>query len=242
MQENRISFLFFLRLFPASSVANNAKIKIRVVAHMALAICAALISLQSNVSAEKNKNIRSDSESAQKLILLVGDGMGTGQLALLDMAWEYGKKHGYLPQRKNAYRKALQSGTTTLISVKPDSYLVADSACAASNISTSYDCLPETIGMNKELEPVEIFSEFAKQHSVTIGLISDTRLTHATPAAFFGRLISRNDEDTLAGQFVSSDISLALSGGKYFFSSTHIAKLEKKHYRFIQNSNDLEKA
>jgi alkaline phosphatase len=216
--------------------------KFKQVTTVALAVIVIFLFFQSSSSAESKKHIVPNSESAQKLILLIDDGMGAGQFALLDMAWEYGKKHGYLPKRKNAYRKALQSGTTTLISVKPDSYLVADSGCAASSISTSHNCVPQTIGMNEKLEPVEILSEFAKRHSIAVGLISDTRLTHATPAAFFGHVISRKDEDTLVKQFLSSGISLAFSVGKDLFSSKHIAELEKKHYQFVESSNDLEKA
>jgi alkaline phosphatase len=180
--------------------------------------------------------------SEPKLILLIADGMGTSQLGLLDMAWEYGRKHGHLPDRENSYRKALASGTTTLLSVKPSSFLVTDSACAASSISTGKPCLPETMGFDDTLNPLESFSEFAKRKSVSVGLISDTRLTHATPAAFYGRVLSRNDENKLVQQFISSGTVLALSAGTDYFSDKQNTLLARKGYSIVHTGDELENA
>jgi alkaline phosphatase len=204
-----------------------------------LIIC---LSFSSKPSAEFIKNDSTGTVSEEKLILLIVDGMGTSQLGLLDMAWEYGRSHGYLPDRDNSYRKALASGKTTLLSVKPFSSIVPDSACAASSLSTGKDCLPETMGHDKNLYPVEIFSEFAKNRSISVGLISDTRLTHATPAAFYGRVFSRTDEEKLAEQFLSSGIDLALSAGTDYFSEKQIKMLTKQGYFIARCINELEES
>ncbi len=170
-----------------------------------------------------------EESSSRKVILLLGDGMGPGQLGLLKTAWDYGRKHNLVPDRESSYDKLLSQGDVSLLSVKPAGYLVADSACAASSISTANDCLPETLGLNERGEEVEIFSEFAKKYNISVGLVSDTRLTHATPAAFYGRSKNRTDERLLAEQFMQSGVDVAFSGGKKFF----------ENIKFIDNAKAL---
>jgi alkaline phosphatase len=50
-----------------------------------------------------------------------------------------------------------------------------------------------------------------------VGLVSDTRITHATPAAFYAHSTDRDSEYEIAEQLIESDIDLALSGGKSAF-------------------------
>lgn len=62
------------------------------------------------------KEVYSDS---QKLILLIGDGLGPSQLGFLKTTWEYARAHNYVPDRPSAYDDLLKIGDTTLVSVKP---------------------------------------------------------------------------------------------------------------------------
>lgn len=180
-----------------------------------------------------------------KVIMLIGDGMGTGQLGLLNMAWEFGRKRGLVPDRENSYSELVKNGKISLISTKPAKYIVPDSACAASSISTGKNCLPETLGLDEEGNQVQVFSEFARDKKITVGLISDTRLTHATPAGFYARSLSRNSESEIAKQFVNSSIDLGLSGGSKFFKSSENASFDlteiakEKGYNFVEDKKSL---
>jgi alkaline phosphatase len=50
-----------------------------------------------------------------------------------------------------------------------------------------------------------------------VGLVSDTQITHATPAAFYAQVDERNSEQRIAEQLLESGLDLALSGGRAFF-------------------------
>ncbi len=169
--------------------------------------CALLFLFNSNALAEK------------KLIVLIADGLGPGQLGFFKTAWDYARDKKIVPDRESSYDTLLKRGEISLVSVKPNGFLVADSACAASSISTGSQCLPGTLGLNENGEAIEIFSEFANKNDIAIGLVSDTRITHATPAAFFARSISRSKEEDIAKQLVISNVKVALSGGARFFNA-----------------------
>ena len=171
----------------------------------------------------------------RKVIMLIGDGMGSGQLGLLNSAWEYGQKKGLVPNRPNAYSELIRMGVISLVTTKPDSYLVPDSACAASSISSGKNCLPETLGIDEAGKEVEVFSDFAKKNNIALGLVSDTRLTHATPAAFYSHSVTRNDEYMIAKQFLTSKVDLAFSAGSEFFSEDLQVRYGK-NFAFDSNS------
>lgn len=200
-----------------------------------------LIFLTTNAIGNNNiSKYKHASKRPKKIILLIADGMGTNELGLLDLAWESAIKNGFAPIRESSYIKVLRDGKLSLVSVKPSSFLVADSACSSSSISSGKSCLPETIGFDENLNPVESFSEFAKKSDITLGLVSDTKLTHATPAGFYARVKSRHEHNKIAKQFTSSDISLALSGGLINFDNSIIKTLNKKGVKVVYNSQSLE--
>jgi alkaline phosphatase len=181
---------------------------------------------------------------ANKVILLIGDGMGPSHLSLLKTAWQYGRNHKLVANRENSYDRILAKGEISLISTMPAGYVVADSACASSSISTGINCLPETLGIDAEGRKVEIFSEFARRNNIAVGLVSDTRLTHATPAGFYGHSRIRNDEKLLATQFLTSGIQLAFSGGLKYFSKSEahdasIETLKGKGYGVVRSKEEL---
>ena len=66
----------------------------------------------------------------------------------------------------------------------PSVALVADSAASGTQLATGQFAGSEMIGADKDGNPVETVLEKAIKTGKSTGLVSDTRLTHATPAAF----------------------------------------------------------
>ena len=62
--------------------------------------------------------------------------------------------------------------------------LVVDSACSATQLATGMAAGSEMVGLDDQGNIVETILEKAKKAGKATGLVSDTRLTHATPAAF----------------------------------------------------------
>ena len=66
----------------------------------------------------------------------------------------------------------------------PYDRLVVDSAASGTQLATGQFAGSEMIGADKDGNPVETVLEKAIKTGRSTGLVSDTRLTHATPAAF----------------------------------------------------------
>lgn len=100
---------------------------------------------------------------------------------------------------------------------KPPQGEVNDSAGAASALATGYPGPIKRLAVDELGRPRRTLFEEARQRGFKVGLISDTRLTHATPAAFGAHVTDRDEEAEAARQLVQSGFDLMLSGGiKYF--------------------------
>ncbi|HNV71718.1 MAG TPA: alkaline phosphatase, partial [Candidatus Ozemobacteraceae bacterium] len=95
--------------------------------------------------------------------------------------------------------------------------------------------------------------DLARNKGMKTGIISDTRLTHATPAAFAGHVAHRDDEEKLAEQIVFAGIDVLMSGGRAWFQSVDqggkqakgrslLADAEQQGYRMVQSRQDLVQA
>jgi alkaline phosphatase len=100
---------------------------------------------------------------------------------------------------------------------KPAGALVIDSACSATELATGHPSLPETLGFDADGKTPETILALASRLGKSTGLVSDTRITHATPAAFFARVSHRSEENTIASQLIESSVDVVLSGGLRHF-------------------------
>jgi len=123
--------------------------------------------------------------------------------------------------------------------------LVADSGCSATALAAGVTALPGTLGLNAQGAAVESVLERAKRAGKSVGLVSDTRITHATPAAFVAHVIDRDLEYDIARQIAASKADVLLSGGRSFFSKPNGAKIsalelaKTNGFKIANNFNDL---
>lgn len=154
---------------------------------------------------------RTDAPNPPRVILLIGDGMGFEALGLLRINAQI-RNHS-----PSQFERALEKGRLTLMQPRPTGSLVIDSACSATELASGVDALPETLGLNERGERVESIAEAAKARGMAVGIVSDTRLTHATPAAFAAHLGHRSSENEIAEQMLESRFDVLLSGGLQHF-------------------------
>ncbi|TMP13413.1 alkaline phosphatase, partial [Pseudoalteromonas ruthenica] len=96
--------------------------------------------------------------------------------------------------------------------------LVTDSACSATQLATGLAAGSEMIGLDEQGNIVETILEKAKKAGKATGLVSDTRITHATPAAFAAHQPHRSMEPEIAEQLVNTGmVDVLLSGGARVF-------------------------
>jgi len=151
-----------------------------------------------------------DEPRARNVILMIGDGMGPQQLSLL---FAYAQHTGD-PEKKSAIEQLLdRSGNIALVRTEPHGALVVDSAAAATQLATGQYAGSEMIGVNYQGDSAPTVLEIAKQHGKSTGLISDTRITHATPAAFASHQRHRSLENEIAVDMFENRVDVMLSAG-----------------------------
>lgn len=146
---------------------------------------------------------------ARNVILFVGDGFGASQNAL-------GIQYGRMIQKRELNIESLMhDGNTGYQLPAPFERIVTDSAAAATHFSTGQTVLPETLGLNSEGYPIETIVEWAHARGLSTGIISNMRITHATPAAFAVHQGSRyaSEQELMDDLLKDGDVDVFLGGG-----------------------------
>ena len=155
----------------------------------------------------------SDSGAAKNLILIIGDGMGPEQIGLL-LSYARQAPETVVPERTTAFDRMIADGGVMGISMThPYGALVADSAASGTQLATGRFAGSEMIGVDHEGNPAKTILERAIQAGKSTGLVSDTRLTHATPAAFAAHRPHRSQENEIAVDILHTGPDVMLSGG-----------------------------
>ena len=143
---------------------------------------------------------------------MIGDGMGPQQVGLLT---HYAKlaANSTVPDRTTAIEHVLNEGVVGVVMNQPHGVLVADSAAAATQLATGQYAGSEMIGANYRGEQVENIVEVAHRIGKSAGLVTDTRITHATPAGFAAHEANRESENEIAVDMVDERVDVLLGGG-----------------------------
>jgi alkaline phosphatase len=163
----------------------------------------------------------------KNVILMIGDGMGAQQVGLLE---EYARRAPNSTYNSKGNVTALtklaevgQLGLSLNAPYGANGSLVVDSACSATQLATGLAAGSEMIGLDHNGNIVETILEKAKAKGKATGLVSDTRITHATPAAFAAHQPHRSFEAQIAEQLIASgNVDVMLSGGARVFLPSNI--------------------
>lgn len=159
----------------------------------------------------------------QNIVLMIGDGMGPQQIGLLELYARYAGDPRY-PEGVSHIGRMIRDGTTGLVMSTPSNGLVNDSSAGATQIGTGALTTFGATGLDMDGHPVQSALVVAKERGMATGLVSDTRLTHATPASFAAHIADRWDETTIATQMLETAPDLMFSGGWRYFLPQGIAK------------------
>ena len=143
------------------------------------------------------------------VILFIGDGFGAAQMAL-------GIRYARMVEgRKLHLEQLMNDGNTGYALASPYGSQVTDSAAAASQLATGVKVRNETLSLNPSGYPVETILEWAEDRGLATGIVTTTRLSHATPAAFAAHQISRYEpEPVILDQILfEHDVDVLLGGG-----------------------------
>ena len=153
------------------------------------------------------------SDHTKNVIMIIGDGMGLQQLGLL-LTYARQAPNSVVENRITSFDRMLSEGGVLGISLTyAANSLVTDSAAAASQLATGKPSLVEVIGADQDGNPAKSILEIAQEQGKSTGLVSDVRITHATPAAFAAHQPSRDLENEIAVDMLNTGPDVMLSGG-----------------------------
>lgn len=154
----------------------------------------------------------------RNVIFMIGDGMGFPAVGLLDSYAKYAETSPYKAVgMKTALEELADTGVIGFASHEAANVLVTDSAASATQIASGQAAGSEMIGVDANGDAVETILDKAEKMGKATGLVSDTRLTHATPAGFAAHQTTRAKENEIAVDLLNSGAEVLLSGGLRHF-------------------------
>ena len=142
----------------------------------------------------------------RNVILFIGDGLGASAVTLARLV--------------GGEALALDAMLVGSQSVAPVGAVIPDSAATATAMATGVNSVNGAIGVDPAGRPLTTLLEAARDRGLATGIVTSTRITHATPAAFAAHVPSRAMEDAIAEQLLGSGVDLLIGGGARHFLST----------------------
>ena len=150
----------------------------------------------------------------KNVILLIGDGMGPQAVGLAI----YYNLFMNGPGKPLNLEKLMAAGNTGYCLTYQYGTVVTDSASAATALASGVKTRDAIIGKDHDGRTMKSLADIARQGKKSVGIISNTRMTHATPAAFYAHVVHRDMENEIASQLIErGDVQVAFSGGAQHF-------------------------
>ena len=138
--------------------------------------------------------------------------MGPQQVGLL-LSYARQAPHSVIANRTTALDRMMEQGRLGISMTYTADTLVTDSAASATQLATGKFAGAEMLGLDKDGDTQENIIEKARRLGKATGLVSDTRITHATPAAFAAHQTHRSQESNIPEDLLATEADVMLSGG-----------------------------
>lgn len=227
----------------------------------------AALSGQALADDDGEKEIATGKRDPSNAVMVIFDGMGPTQVTGSRYLKAYRADTEQFPLNADPAEAGLHldrhaaHGTMTTFPGDPNE-VVTDSAAGATSPG-AIDCAAGATGIgagvktyngaiggireNGEFVPVETILEAARDAGLATGLVTTTRITHATPAAFAAHVPHRSMEDEIARQYIEdAGVDVLLGGGRDYFDPTVredgvdlLGAAEEQGYRVVETADDL---
>ena len=171
-----------------------------------------------------------DEPQAKKVIYFICDGMGISQVTLGRLA----------SQRMGRPYHFDRIPSVGLASTRSRDSYVTDSAAAGTALATGVKTNNWSVGQDAEGQPLETLIDVAHRSGWATGVLTNTRVTHATPAAFTAHVWHRNEEAAIARQQAAKGYpDLLIGGGARFFGERERAQFQANGFEVVTDVADL---
>ncbi len=172
--------------------------------------------ISGKTSKTSTRKTRKDLQGAAKnVIFLVADGMSIGTLSMGNLMnqrqFDRTSHWIQLYNSERTYHRGLMDMAAA------DSF-ITDSSAAASSWGCGQRINNGGVNWSVNNEPLRPITHIFRDAGKATGLVTTTRITHATPAGFAAAAPSRNLEDEIAAQYFEAGIDLLMGGGDRHFN------------------------
>lgn len=179
---------------------------------------------------------------AKNIIFMVSDGMSMGTLSMADHMSHI--QRGVSSAWVELYEKNMvRRGFMDMASANS---IVTDSAAAASSWGCGQRVVNNSVNMAADGTMFTPVMELFKNAGKKTGLVTTTRITHATPAGFIANVANRGMEHEIAVQMLERGADVFMGGGNRFFSGSLrndnrdlYTEFEKKGYHVARSRSEL---
>jgi len=245
------------------NIINKKTKRSRLLAYLVLptiTLLSACVEIQSSShSTEKNNTLDTHKEEpgqAKNVILFIGDGMGISTITATRI-FDGQSKDMEGEENSLAFDNF---ENVALIKTYNTNAQVPDSAGTATAIMSGYKTNIGTINVRPgqkyegcgSIPAIKTLTDRSHSAGKSVGIVTTTRITHATPAAMFAHADNRNWESdnevpreakdagckSIAQQMVESEAEIIMGGGTSKFSENQLNTL-KANYTFAENKADM---
>lgn len=179
----------------------------------------------------------------RNIIFLAYDGTGYEDLAA---AGHFSRR---IVGRPLLMEQFLAEGATGSMATPSLTAIVTDSSAASSAWSTGRKIVNAAVSIYPDGTPLTTILELAQGRGMRTGLVTSTRITHATPAAWIAKAASRDEEQEIARQYLDSGVDVLLGGGQGPFDPASRedgrdlhAEFAERGYEVLRSAEDLERS
>lgn len=194
----------------------------------------------------RNRTALRDPGSAKNIIFMVSDGMSCGTLSLADQVRkrQFGKPTNWISiyNSDREYHRGLMDMTS-------NNSPVTDSAAAASSWGCGKRINNGAIGTAPDGSKLKPILKISRDAGKATGLVTTTRITHATPAGFACNVRIRDMEDQIAEQYLERGYDLLMGGGLRHFVAEEredgrdlLSRFRDQEYEVVQTADELDGA
>ncbi|WP_160141592.1 alkaline phosphatase [Salicibibacter halophilus] len=203
---------------------------------------------EDEINSENSESEEKITDTADNIILLIGDGMALQQTSTAAY---------YLGEGASDGEQSMDTMPHTgFVRTHSNDNVITDSAAAATAMASGYKTDDNVVGMvpsedgNEDYEEVKTILSYAQDENKSTGLVTNTTMTHATPASFAAHVEDRGMEEEIAPQMLDSKVDILFGGGIEFFLPEEeggeredgrnlIEEAEADGYELLHDQDDL---
>ncbi len=183
----------------------------RIFRPLTLAVCMCLLAATAFAGAPKY------------VFYFIGDGLGPSQRMAAEL---YHKIEAGDPDAKLVMNTFPDSALVTTYS---DNTLITDSAAGGTALACGYKTTNGYVAKLPDGTDIKTIAEAAKENGYAVGIVTSTRLTHATPASFTAHNTDRNAANEIAVDQADSGFDFFAGGGyRHYVAKNNAEGLKSK--------------